>query len=172
MTKFMHAAISPPARGTVEVIAGLNRIRIPSADTNGALAVMEMIVPCDEGQPRHIHALEDEFLHVLKGKFGFWCADEYVELDQGGCIAPPRNVPHQIRNVGNSTGRLLVVVTPAALKISIPPWRKPLHRKLLTYRRSPLNSASPSSRPCNRQSTETLSQASNSSKGKYDDREH
>ncbi|WP_198175593.1 cupin domain-containing protein [Rhizobium sp. NXC14] len=108
----MHAAISPPVRGTVEVIAGLNRMRIPSADTNGALAVMEMIVPRDEGQPRHIHALEDAFLHVLKGKFGFWCADEYVELDQGGCIAPPRNVPHQIRNVGNSTGRLLVVVTP------------------------------------------------------------
>lgn len=120
MKTFRNAAISPAERGNLAVIAGLNTIRIASVDTGGALAAMEMIVPRGGGQSRHVHALEDEFLHVLRGRFGFWCGEEYVELDQGGCIALPRDVPHQFQNVGNTTGRLLVVITPGGFENFFP----------------------------------------------------
>ena len=121
MADFTCAAIYPGSNGNIAAICGFNLVAISSADTNGSLGAMELVVPRGEGQPRHVHALEDEFLHVLKGRFGFWCGDEYVELEQGGCIALPRDVPHQFRNVGNSTGKLLVVVTPAASRISFRP---------------------------------------------------
>jgi mannose-6-phosphate isomerase-like protein (cupin superfamily) len=120
MTEFTRAAICPGGNGSNAAIAGFNLVTISSADTNGALGAMELVVPRGEGQPRHVHALEDEFLHVLKGRFGFWCGDEYVELEQGGCIALPRDVPHQFRNVGSTTGKLLVVVTPGGFENLLP----------------------------------------------------
>ena len=78
--------------------------------------MLEAIVPPGEGPPLHIHEREDEFFRVVSGRFGFWCAEEYVELDQGGCIVLPRGIAHRFQNIGSIDGHLMVMVTPGGFE--------------------------------------------------------
>lgn len=116
MKPFTHAAVSPPGQGTPAMAFGTHIIRVMAANTGGALGLFEAIVPPAAGPPLHVHAREDELFRVLSGRFGFWCANDYVELAEGGCIVLPRGVPHRFRNVGQKEGRLMVVVTPGGFE--------------------------------------------------------
>jgi len=120
MKNFTHAAISPSGHGTPAMAFGRHVIRMMAANTGGALGMFEAFVPAGEGPPLHVHEREDEFFRVLAGRFGFWCAGDYVELMEGGCIALPRGVPHRFCNVGKTEGRLMVVVTPGGFESFFP----------------------------------------------------
>ncbi|TCN15067.1 cupin domain-containing protein [Sinorhizobium americanum] len=120
MKKFTNAAVSPPGHGTSVMAFGKHVVRIMAANTGGSFGMLEAIVPTGEGPPLHVHEREDEFFRVLSGCFGFWCADDYVELAEGGCIALPRGVPHRFRNIGAKEGRLMVVVTPGGFENFFP----------------------------------------------------
>jgi mannose-6-phosphate isomerase-like protein (cupin superfamily) len=120
MKTFAHPAISFTHHGTVAMAFGKHVIRIFAQDTGGSCGMLEAIVPAGEGPPLHIHEREDEFFRVLSGRFGFWCADEYLELTEGGCIVLPRGVPHRFQNVGVEEGHLMVVVTPGGFEAFFP----------------------------------------------------
>jgi len=120
MMTFPYAAVSPPGHGTSATAFGRHVIRMMAANTGGALGMLEAIVPPGEGPPLHVHEREDEFFRVLSGCFGFWCAGDYVELAEGGCIALPRGVPHRFRNIGETEGCLMVVVTPGGFEAFFP----------------------------------------------------
>ncbi|WFU50276.1 cupin domain-containing protein [Sinorhizobium terangae] len=120
MKTFTYAAVSPPGHGTPAAAFGKHVIRMMASNTGGALGMLEAIVPPGEGPPLHVHEREDEFFRVLSGCFGFWCAGDYVELAEGGCIALPRGVPHRFRNIGETEGCLMVVVTPGGFENFFP----------------------------------------------------
>lgn len=114
MTSFTQASISRSGGKHVAMIAGPNRIRISADDTGHRLTVMECTVPSGQGRQDPVCDRDDRLFVVLKGAFGFWSGDQYVELTQGDCIALPGSIPHRFRNIGSSTGTLLAVATPAA----------------------------------------------------------
>ncbi|MBO9579682.1 MAG: cupin domain-containing protein [Sphingobium sp.] len=116
MKTFTSAAVSPAGHGTPAMAFGEHAIRIRAAETGGAFGVFEGIIPPGEGPPAHVHEREDEFIRVIAGRFGFWCADDYVELAEGGCIAMPRGVPHRFRNIGETQGRLMAVSSPGGFE--------------------------------------------------------
>lgn len=116
MEKFDHAAVSPPGHGMPVMAFGMHVIRFMAANTGGSLGMFEACVLPGEGPPLHVHEREDELFRVLSGRFGFWCAGDYVELAEGGSIVLPRGVPHRFRNVGKTEGRLMVVVTPGGFE--------------------------------------------------------
>ncbi|OWW00339.1 cupin domain-containing protein [Rhizobium sp. R693] len=120
MNKFICAAVSPPEHGTPAMAFGQHVIRMMASNTGGSLGMFEAFVLAGEGPPLHVHEREDEFVRVLAGRFGFWCAGDYVELTEGGCIALPRGVPHRFRNVGKTKGHLMVVVTPGGFESFFP----------------------------------------------------
>lgn len=120
MRTFAHPAISPCDDGTVAMAFGKHIIRIFAEDTGGSCGVLEAVVPPGEGAPLHVHAREDELFRVLAGRFGFWCAGEYAELTEGGCIVLPRGLPHRFQNIGETEGRLMVVVTPGGFESFFP----------------------------------------------------
>ncbi|ABC89408.1 hypothetical conserved protein [Rhizobium etli CFN 42] len=120
MMTFTQAAVSPSGCGTLAMAFGRHVIRMMAASTGGSLGMFEAFVPAGEGPPLHVHEREDEFFRVLAGRFGFWCAGDYVELAEGGCIALPRGLPHRFRNVGKVEGRLMVVVTPGGFESFFP----------------------------------------------------
>lgn len=120
MKPFTSAAISPHDHGTPAMAFGEHIIRITAADTGGTFGMFEAIVPPAGGPPLHVHDREDEFFRVLAGRFGFWCAGAYAELEVGGCIALPRGVPHRFENVGETEGRVMVVVTPGGFESFFP----------------------------------------------------
>ncbi|SMD19144.1 cupin domain-containing protein [Rhizobium sp. RU36D] len=113
MTSFTQAAISRTGGKHVAMIAGPNRIRISPDDTGNRMTVLECTVPSGLGRQDEVCAGEDRLFLVLKGAFSFWSGEQYVELAQGDCIALPGTLPHRFRNIGTSTGTLLVIAKPA-----------------------------------------------------------
>ncbi|MFB2549810.1 cupin domain-containing protein [Ensifer soli] len=116
MNAFTYAAVSRPGHGWPVGAFGGHVVRLMAATTGGALGLFEATVCPGDGPPWHAHEREDEFFRVLSGRFGFWCAGDYVELGEGGCIALPRGVPHRFRNIGERDGQLMVVVTPGGFE--------------------------------------------------------
>ena len=91
-------------------------IRVPSAATGGAMAMVEVRVPPGDGPPMHLHRREEEGFHVLEGCFRFWCGDRAWTGGQGATVLLPRGVPHTFRNIGDAPGRLLVTLTPGGFE--------------------------------------------------------
>ena len=120
MSDFLEPIISPAGSGRVAIAFGSHVVRISAEETGGALGVIEATLPPGGGPPMHVHEREDELFRVLSGRFGFWCAGDYVELEEGGCIALPRGVPHRFQNVGETVGRIMVVVTPGGFEAFFP----------------------------------------------------
>jgi mannose-6-phosphate isomerase-like protein (cupin superfamily) len=91
-------------------------IRVPSAATGGAMGAIELGVSAGGGTPLHLHRREEETLHVLQGRFRFWCGDRSWTGGEGATVVLPRGVPHAFRNIGGGPGRLLEIVTPGGFE--------------------------------------------------------
>ncbi len=53
---------------------------------------------------------------VLEGTYAFWCNGAEVHLEAGGVIVVPRGALHRFQNIGETTGRLMIVVTPGGFE--------------------------------------------------------
>ena len=65
------------------------------------------------GPPLHLHHTFDEFFCVLEGAFIFELDGENTTLDKGDSIFIPRNIKHRFNYDGDTSGTLLVGITPA-----------------------------------------------------------
>ena len=116
MSNFRRPSISQPSEGTIAIAFGHNTIRVPSSATKGAFSIMEVLMGPGDGTPLHVHEREEETFRILYGKFGFWCGEDYVELEKDGIIALPKGVPHRFANVGNDEGEVMVILTPGGFE--------------------------------------------------------
>lgn len=116
MTHFTTPVISEPGAGRRAMGFGPHLIRMSAAETASSFGMFEAEIPAGEGPPLHVHEREEEFFRVLAGRFLFVCGDSRTELGEGGCVLLPRGVPHRFQNVGATTGRLMVIVTPGGFE--------------------------------------------------------
>jgi mannose-6-phosphate isomerase-like protein (cupin superfamily) len=116
MTPFDQAAFSTANAGQEALAFGRHIIRITADQTGGNLGCFESEVPPGDGPPPHVHEKEEEFFRVIEGRFAFWCNDAKVELTEGGVICVPRGSVHRFQNIGQSMGRLMVVMTPGGFE--------------------------------------------------------
>lgn len=91
-------------------------IKVPSEASGGSVGIAEMLVPPGEGPPMHIHRNEEEFFHVLEGRFRFWCGGREWTGGEGATVLLPRGMPHTFQNVGDAPGRLMASVTPGGFE--------------------------------------------------------
>ena len=54
--------------------------------------------------------------YILEGDFRFKAGDEMLRVSTGGMAFGPRGTPHTFQNVGDTSGRLLVITTPSGLE--------------------------------------------------------
>lgn len=116
MTPFDQAAFSPSGAGSEALAFGRHIIRITADQTGGSLGCFEAEVPAGEGTPFHVHEKEEEFFRILEGRFAFSCNGARVELAEGGVICVPRGSVHRFQNIGQTLGRLMVVMTPGGFE--------------------------------------------------------
>jgi mannose-6-phosphate isomerase-like protein (cupin superfamily) len=116
MTSFIQAAFSPAGTGIDAIAFGRHTIRIAAEQTGGNLGCFEAEVPAGDGPPLHVHEKEDEFFRILDGDFAFWCNGTRVDLTAGGVICVPRGAVHRFQNIGQTTGHLMVVMTPGGFE--------------------------------------------------------
>jgi mannose-6-phosphate isomerase-like protein (cupin superfamily) len=66
--------------------------------------------------PRHTHTREDEVYFVLAGELQATVGDETFVLQPGDTLLAPRDIPHQLRNSGNTTNHYLLVFSPSGFE--------------------------------------------------------
>jgi quercetin dioxygenase-like cupin family protein len=104
----------PPGQGkSYWVVGDFITIKVSGKDTQGAFAVVETTTAPQVGPPPHVHSREDETFYVLEGTFEFLAGDRTFTATAGATVHGPKGIPHTFKNVDNTTGKLLVIATPA-----------------------------------------------------------
>jgi mannose-6-phosphate isomerase-like protein (cupin superfamily) len=89
--------------------------KVLTAETHGALFIMENRDVARGGPPRHVHYDQEEWFFVLEGgEVAVEIGDQKFRLHPGDSVLAPRNVPHVWAYLGDRPGRLLFAFTPAA----------------------------------------------------------
>jgi quercetin dioxygenase-like cupin family protein len=94
---------------------GTLAILLDSAATNGQLMVGRFDVSQGEAPPFHKHTREDEVFMLIKGTALVWVDTEEHELQEGGIIFLPKDIPHAYR-ITSATADLLMINTPAGIE--------------------------------------------------------
>ena len=89
---------------------------LSSADTGGAMSVVDSVVPAGSGPPRHVHQAEDECFVVLTGEIEFWLDGETFTRGPGGTAFIPRGKEHTFQVIGGEPSRHIVVLTPGGFE--------------------------------------------------------
>ncbi|MFD0207298.1 MULTISPECIES: cupin domain-containing protein [Saccharothrix] len=91
-------------------------IKAGAAETDGAMGLIEVVVPPLSGPPLHTHKNEDEAFYILDGKFQVVANDRELIVEPGGFIYLPKGTFHRFQNIGGSHGKLLLLFTPAGFE--------------------------------------------------------
>jgi mannose-6-phosphate isomerase-like protein (cupin superfamily) len=91
-------------------------VKVAGAETNDAYSIFELLVPPNVGAGLHIDKRWDEWWHVIEGTFSFTLNGERKELSAGGFAHGPKGIAHSFKNVGERTGKLLMLTMPSGLE--------------------------------------------------------
>ncbi len=90
--------------------------RATSAHTDGALGLIEQLVPPGFGSPYHLHHNEDEAFYVLEGEVELTVEGEVSTAGPGTFVNLPRGTTHTFKNAGDRPARFLALITPGGLE--------------------------------------------------------
>jgi quercetin dioxygenase-like cupin family protein len=94
-----------------------DRFMIDGKDSGGRLSVVEHTLPPHVlAGPLHYHSREDEYSYVLEGRLGALLGDQEVVAEAGDLVFKPRGQWHTFWNPGDTTTRILELITPAGLE--------------------------------------------------------
>jgi mannose-6-phosphate isomerase-like protein (cupin superfamily) len=88
-------------------------LKVSAQDTNGGLAVTEIIDVEKGGPARHLHHEQEEWFYVVEGEYVIEVGEERYELGPGDCVLAARKVAHGWAYVGEGKGRLIAALQPA-----------------------------------------------------------
>ena len=103
-----------PAEGRAVRMAGLQLVtrKVSSEQTGGAYSLFEVAVAPGGGSQPHVQHREDECFYVLEGEFEFLVESVALEAGPASLVYVPKGDLHAFKNVGHTTGRMLVSQTP------------------------------------------------------------
>jgi quercetin dioxygenase-like cupin family protein len=107
--------LRPGAGERLQVIDSFVTFKATGAETADAFTILEGENPPGTGVPPHVERYEDETFFVLEGTYVFDVDHEQHELGPGGFVHIKRGTAHAFRNAGNTTGRLLCLLTPGGI---------------------------------------------------------
>jgi quercetin dioxygenase-like cupin family protein len=115
--KVLNTAMVQAGEGrSIWVVGDFYTIKASAADTGGAFALIEAIVPPQAGPPPHLHRREDEAFYVLDGELEFQVDGRRISAGAGAWVTLARGSLHTFKNVGTKPARMLIVLTPAGLE--------------------------------------------------------
>jgi quercetin dioxygenase-like cupin family protein len=95
---------------------GIGAVCLSGADTGGAYCLLDIGLAPGMAVPRHIHTREDEAYYVLSGELEVIVGDEVFILRAGDTLIAPRDIPHQLRNSGNTENHYLIMFSPSGFE--------------------------------------------------------
>lgn len=95
----------------------MDRFMLDGDRAQGRISVVEhTVAPHVLAGPLHIHTREDEYSLVLEGTLGLWLGGEEFSAGPGDFVSKPRGQWHTFWNAGDSTLRILEIITPSGLE--------------------------------------------------------
>jgi mannose-6-phosphate isomerase-like protein (cupin superfamily) len=92
------------------------QIHLRSAQSDGAVSVVELAASAEfAGPPLHHHDFDEAF-YVLDGEMTFQLGDELRTAGAGELVFAPRGSHHTLANLSGAPARYLVVCTPAGFE--------------------------------------------------------
>jgi quercetin dioxygenase-like cupin family protein len=91
-------------------------IHLDAAHTGGAFCMLLDHPPAGWSIPPHLHQGFAETIHVLEGEFEIVVAERATRLLAGQTAHVPADAIHATANVGSSTGRRIVIFSPAGME--------------------------------------------------------
>ena len=88
-------------------------VKLGSAESGGALAVLEQVLPAGSATPMHRHDQTDEHFYVLEGEVTFHGEDGGRPCTAGSFVSVARGTPHAFRVSSPGGAKLLVFSAPA-----------------------------------------------------------
>src|SRR5262245_14410018 len=95
---------------------GLGSVCLSGADTGGTYCLLEVSLAPGMAVPRHTHTREDEVYFVLAGELEAIVGEETFVLHPGDTLLAPRDIPHKLRNSGNTTNHYLLMFSPSGFE--------------------------------------------------------
>ena len=86
--------------------------KVTGEDTGGLFDYFVVQVAPHGGPPLHVHHLQEETIHVMKGRFKVRCGDQTFVLEEGGFAYLPAKMPHAFLNLTGDPAEILVVYVP------------------------------------------------------------
>lgn len=109
--------LTPPGEGPAySVVGDVYSIKATGADTGGACAVFEFLIPPGGGPPKHLHQREDEGFFILQGELTFFVGDDEYKAPNGSFVNAPRGLAHRFSNQGKTPARCLCIAAPSGLE--------------------------------------------------------
>jgi mannose-6-phosphate isomerase-like protein (cupin superfamily) len=88
------------------------KILLSAKETGGQFSLIEGVMPPGGDGGLHLHANEDESMHLLEGELEVTIGDKKFPLTSGESYFAPRNIPHRLRNPSQTPVRSLLLTTP------------------------------------------------------------
>lgn len=110
----LEAKFLPPDGG-LRLQSGPGRdliFKVTGEDTGGQLDYFIVQVAPRGGPPLHVHHVQEETIHVLKGRFKVRCGDQTSILEPGGFAFLPARLPHAFLNLTDEPAEIIVAYVP------------------------------------------------------------
>jgi quercetin dioxygenase-like cupin family protein len=104
-----------PPDGGLRLQSGPGRdliFKLNGEETGGLFDYFIVEVAPHGGPPLHVHHIQEETIHVLKGRFKVRCGDEVHILEPGGFAYLPAKLPHAFLNLTGEPAEIIVVYVP------------------------------------------------------------
>lgn len=92
------------------------RLLVSAERSRGAVSVIEF-VGHGGGPPVHVHDDEDEVVLVLEGRLAYRIGDLEGEVEQGGVLWMPRQIPHAVANLSPNVCRFVGAAIPGGIEV-------------------------------------------------------
>ncbi|HEX6348800.1 MAG TPA: cupin domain-containing protein [Candidatus Dormibacteraeota bacterium] len=93
------------------------RVKVESAETGGAFALVEVVMQPQlwEGPAPHIHHSGSETFYVIEGTLKMLAGGDVVQATAGTCVHVPAGTVHAFSNPGHGPVRFLQMLAPGSL---------------------------------------------------------
>jgi quercetin dioxygenase-like cupin family protein len=110
-------AVAPQEGHSISVVGDTYRIVMRSEQTNGAYALIDMLIPSQGGPPPHSHPTFQEAFYIIDGQIEVITKEEKYSAIKGSYVNIPFNGPvHKFTNKTDKTAHILCLITPAGME--------------------------------------------------------